>query len=219
MKKSDSNFRKAMNELLNFDAGSDRTAQARSAQAAQTRGVQAGQGQEEPQEEPVMRQQEEEVASIAPPRPVMPAFERPMGETVITSDVVIDGNIVSGSNLKIMGRVQGNVSCEGTLVLAGNVDGDIQAGSMKFQGGSINGNVVVRGDMTADKDTSVAGDIVAGSVVFSGSAEGNFSVQNNLELRETASVLGNIRANSIAMYTGSRVRGMLDIGGEAESLE
>lgn len=150
-------------------------------------------------------------------RPGVP--ERPTWETVITQDVIIEGNIISHSNLRILGKVEGNVNCEGTVVLTGNVNGDLSANSLKFQTGSIHGNITVNEDMLVEKQTMVIGDVRAGNAVFGGKAEGSFLVRENLELRETASVVGNIKATGIVMYNGSRVRGMLDIGGELEDID
>lgn len=54
--------------------------------------------------------------------------------------------------------------------------------------------------------------------MFSGNVQGELIVHGNLELRETSSVFGNIKANGIAIFNGSRIRGMLDIGGEVEEM-
>lgn len=219
MKKNDNNFKRAMNELLNMDISGSRSVETDEKAEAYTERnvVKAGEdsgdtGQSAAAEVSALTEAHELPAGG------QPAFERPSWETVITQDVIIDGNIISGSNLKILGQVHGNINCGGTVILAGNVEGDVCANALKFQSGNIHGNVSIREEMTADKATQIKGDIKAGRMSFSGYAEGDFEVQDSLELRETAAVIGNIRANGIAMYNGSKVKGMLDIGGDLEEL-
>ena len=145
-------------------------------------------------------------------------IEKPVYETLITPDVIINGNIIAGSNLKILGQIYGNVECGGTILLSGNIEGDVSANRLRFMTGAIQGNVAVREDVAAEKGTKVKGDVNAKSAVFSGNIQGELVVRENLELRETSSVLGNIKANGIAIFNGARIRGMLDIGGEIEEM-
>lgn len=258
MKKNESNFKKALNELLG--SGSDEAAETQKepetdylqtdktdAQTEESLDNQTSEkygaeeyaaeeyGAKEPApdqsvpETPVLEEQlPEETGSAAKP-PVLsqgnsdisvprPLPEKPVYEAVITPDVIINGNIIAGSNLKILGKVFGNVDCEGTIVLSGNIEGDVSAEKLRFMAGDIQGNVSVRQDITAEKGTHVKGDVAAQSAVFSGDMRGELIVRENLELRETSSVFGNIKARGIAIYNGSRIKGMLDIGGEVEEM-
>lgn len=227
MKKNESNFKKAINELLSLDGSSS---EKNSSEEVSETGMESEavsgltdtetvQTTEQPQEEtpptpepPVVPA---EPSTISASRP---APEKPVYEAVITPDVVINGNIIAGSNLKILGKVFGNVDCEGTIVLSGNIEGDVKANKLQFMAGGIQGNVSVRENITANKDTQVKGDVRAQSAVFSGNMQGELIVRDNLELRETSTVLGNIKARGIAIYNGSRIKGMLDIGGEVEEM-
>ena len=155
-------------------------------------------------------------SDISPSHPAVP--EKPVYEAVITPDVIINGNIIAGSNLKILGKVFGNVDCEGTIVLSGSIEGDVSAEKLRFMTGGIQGNVSVKRDITAEKGTRVKGDVNAQSAVLSGDMQGELIVRENLELRESSSVFGNIKARGIAIYNGSRIKGMLDIGGEVEEM-
>ena len=56
-------------------------------------------------------------------------------ESVITEDMVIDGSVRTKSNLRILGQISGDVRCEGALLLAGKVIGDVYADSMRVQSG------------------------------------------------------------------------------------
>ena len=253
MKKNESNFKKALNELLG--SGSEETSETQREPETDYRQTEESQEDqiseehnmeeehtpeaydtEEPAaaepvpEEPVSDSQlPEETASAAEP-PVLsernsdisapcPAVpEKPVYEAVITPDVIINGNIIAGSNLKILGKVFGNVDCEGTIVLSGSIEGDVSAEKLRFLTVGIQGNVSVKRDITAEKGTRVKGDVNAQSAVLSGDMQSELIVRENLELRETSSVFGNIKAWGIAIYNGSRIKGMLDIGGEVEEM-
>ena len=79
---------------------------------------------------------------------------------MITPDVIINGNIIAGSNLKILGKVFGNVDCEGTIVLSGSIEGDVSAEKLRFMKGGIQGNVSVKRDITAEKGTRIKGAMI-----------------------------------------------------------
>lgn len=226
MKKKENNFKKALGELLNVDGGSS----AESSENQSKTDMVSGQTDEEPvttgpeetdvsevsASEKALSDSEplvvyEEKSDISDPCSVI---EKPVYETLITPDVIINGNIIAGSNLKVLGKIYGNVECGGTVVLSGNIEGDVNANRLRFMAGGIQGNVTVKEDISAEKGTQVRGDVNARSAVFSGNVQGEMVVHGNLELRETSTVLGNIKANGIAIYNGSRIRGMLDIGGE-----
>lgn len=259
MKKNESNFKKALNELLG--SGSDETAETqREPETDYPQTNKTDTRTDEPQDhqtseynnaEEYAAKEEYDAKEPAPDAPVSeipvsgeqlpgetgsaakppilsqgnsdisiprPVPEKPVYEAVITPDVIINGNIIAGSNLKILGKVFGNVDCEGTIVLSGNIEGDVSAEKLRFMAGDIQGNVSVRQDITAEKGTHVKGDVAAQSAVFSGDMRGELIVRENLELRETSSVFGNIKARGIAIYNGSRIKGMLDIGGEIEEM-
>lgn len=148
-----------------------------------------------------------------------PEEETPVYEAVITPDVIINGNIIAGSNLKILGRIFGNVDCKGAIILSGNIEGDVSARNLQFMAGGIQGNVSIGEDITTDKGTQVRGDVSAQTAVLSGDMQGELLVRGDLELRSTSTVLGNIKARAISINSGSRIKGMLDVGGDPEEEE
>lgn len=230
MKKKENNLKKALSELLNVEGGGSGEASENQNEAemvsegteknpAETGSRESRSSEESVSEESLPASEPpvvyEKKSDISDPCPVI---EKPVYETLITPDVIINGNIIAGSNLKILGQIYGNVECGGTIMLSGNIEGDVSANRLRFMAGGIQGNVMVREDIAAEKGTKVRGDVNAKSAVFSGNIQGELVVHGNLELRETSSVLGNIKANGIAIFNGARIRGMLDIGGEMEEM-
>lgn len=241
--KKDNNFKKALNELLNLDKnGSDQVSENQKEaesisgetgeEKAQMDHSQENQPWEKdepaaenpPAEEPV---QEDPIPVSDPPAPYngepdvpkpYTRMEKPVYEAVITPDVIIKGDIIAGSNLKILGQVFGNVACEGAVVLSGSIEGDVSADRLRFMSGGIQGNVSVRQHITTERGTRIKGDVNAGSAVLSGNLQGALNVHENVELRETSSVIGNIRALGIAIFNGSRIKGMMDVGGDLKEM-
>lgn len=76
----------------------------------------------------------------------------------------------------------------------------------------------MKDNITAEKDTNIRGDVKAGSAVLSGKVQGELNVQDNLELRETSSVIGNIKALGIAIFNGARIKGILDVGSDLNEM-
>lgn len=239
--KKDSNFKKALDELLNLDRsdasqasenqkGADSISGQTDEEGAQMDNSQGnllskvsyteasdtdGENSKDPDsvsEPPAAYNGEVDVTKT------YSGVERPAYEAVITPDVVINGDIVAGSNLKMLGKVFGNVKCGGAIVLSGSIEGDVEADKLRFMTGGIQGNVSVRDSITAEKGTCIKGDVNAGSAVLSGKVQGELNVQDNLELRETSSVIGNIKTPGIAIFNGARIKGVLDVGSDLNEM-
>lgn len=239
--KKDNNFKKALNELLNLDKNDSEQVSENQTEAVPVSGQtneekaqmdpsQENQlGDKSDSEKPISGEpiKEEPISVSDPPVPYngepdapkpYTRIEKPVYEAIITPDVVIKGDIIAGSNLRILGKVFGNVACEGAVVLSGNVEGDVSADKLRFIAGGIQGNVSVREHITTERGTRIKGDVNAGSAVLSGNVQGELNVHENLELRETSSVIGNIRALGIAIFNGSRIKGMMDVGGDLKEM-
>lgn len=238
--KKDSNFKKALNELLNLDRSdadqafeNQKEAESISGQTDDEAQMGKSQGNQFSKVSYTEASVTEEGGSKEPDslsEPPVPyngeldvtepysRVEKPVYEAVITPDVVINGDVIAGSNLKMLGKVFGNVKCGGSIVLSGSIEGDVEANKLRFVAGGIQGNVSVKDNITAEKDTSIRGDVKAGSAVLSGKVQGELNVQDNLELRETSSVVGNIKALGIAIFNGARIKGILDVGSDLNEM-
>ena len=216
MKKKENNFKRALSELLNVDGdhsadASENPTETETVSDQTTENHTAAESQKN--DSPETSASEEDFSASEPPvlyeknsnlSDSCSVIEKPVYETLITPDVIINGNIIAGSNLKILGKIHGNVECGGTIMLSGNIEGDVSANRLRFMAGGIQGNITVKEDIAADKGTRVRGDINAGNAVFSGNVQGELMVHGNLELRETSTVIGNIKANGVAIFNGSR---------------
>jgi cytoskeletal protein CcmA (bactofilin family) len=106
--------------------------------------------------------------------------ERPeMKESVIASDLTIEGKIVGSGHVRIAGRFKGDVQVDGNLTIDGgaNVDGQVRAQTVTV-GGELKGNIenakrvelleggIISGDVKAGSLTVAAGSRMRGQVEF-----------------------------------------------------
>ena len=219
----ESNFKKAVNEILSFDFSGDGQKAKNSGESSRKpegrenpdigTDAEIVKGSLYPDKNAVSEIKREDTAAADNMTPTL------KNESVITEDMVIDGSVRTKSNLRILGQISGDVRCEGALLLAGKVIGDVYADSMRVQSGNITGNIQVTDEMVVDNNSWIKGDITSGRLMFNGHSEGNMMVQESIELRESARVKGNISSECISMYNGAHVKGMIDIGGLEEVRE
>ena len=89
------------------------------------------------------------------------------GLTLIDSDITLVGEIVSEENIRLRGRVEGNVSTSGSVVIEpqGSVLGDITAENLIVEG-SVEGKVVVARKFELRPTGRMRGDIRASVVAI-----------------------------------------------------
>ncbi len=89
------------------------------------------------------------------------------GLTLIDADITLVGEIVSEENIRLRGRVEGNVSTSGSVVIEpqGSVLGDITAENLIVEG-SVEGKVVVARKFELRPTGRMRGDIRASVVAI-----------------------------------------------------
>ncbi len=121
-KREENNFKKAMNGLLGYGEKEEQQVQG----------------------EVVVEKTAPVTPEILMPRkePELPVARE---EAVIPSDMVINGNITTKSNMRILGSVVGDVNCDGSIWLMGSSEGKILAEKAV----ELRENAYVHGDITA----------------------------------------------------------------------
>lgn len=192
-KKEENNFKKAMNELLGYNEKSPA---------------------QESAPEPTM-EAEPEVTPEITPEILMPRQEAelpvPREEAIIPSDMVITGNITTKSHMRVLGSIQGDVSCDGNLLLFGSIQGKVHAGNLTIQQGVLTGDAVVRENIIVEQDAVLKGNLSAQNVSTNAQSEGEIRADHAVELRENAYVRGNITAGTLAVHSGAKIKGMVDV--------
>ena len=129
----------------------------------------------------------ERAATPSPPapEPVVPR-PRPVAAAQDTRESII------APELTIDGKIEGN----GNVRIAGRFKGDIN----------------VNGNLNIEPSAHVTGQVQAKAVVVAGELNGNIVAAERVELVETGVVNGDVKAGSLSVAAGSRMRGQVEFG-------
>jgi len=128
---------------------------------------------------------------------------------VVPEGVIIEGNMTSGSETEISGRIEGNVTVEGRLYLGASalVTGNIRATSCIVEG-LVEGKVECSEDLELGRTGRLNADAMAGKEMnLGGQVFGNISTGGVARLRATARLTGNIRTRRIVIDEGALFNG------------
>ncbi len=83
--------------------------------------------------------------------------------------------------------------------------------------GRFKGDVQVDGNVTLDSGAHLEGQVRASVVVVGGELLGNIDNAKRVELLETGVISGDVKAGSLTVAAGSRMRGQVEFGWEGET--
>ena len=115
-----------------------------------------------------------------------PSYEAPRRVSGDTKESLI------ASGLTIEGKIEGT----GHVRIAGRFQGDVH----------------VQGNLTIEAGAKLTGGVRASSVIIGGELEGNIDAASRVELLETGVLNGNLKAGSLTVAAGSRMRGQAEFG-------
>ena len=125
------------------------------------------------------------VASIEPARAAQTQAQ-PQARTDTNKESLI------ASGLTIEGKIEGS----GHVRIAGNFKGDVN----------------VQGNLTIESGAKVTGGVRANTVVVGGELEGNIDAASRVELLQSGVLNGDLKAGSLTVAAGSRMRGRAEFG-------
>ena len=133
---------------------------------------------------PAPQPEKSNVAPLTPEMPRRPVKEQrsDMKESVIASDLTIEGKIIGSGHVRIAGRFKGDVQVEGNVTL--------------------------------DTGAHLEGQVKASVVVVGGELIGNIENAKRVELLEGGVISGDVKAGSLTVAAGSRMRGQVEFGYE-----
>lgn len=195
-KRRDTNFKKAMDELLGAGAKQPETKQPEAPLPEVKQEVK----EEAPKAEPVKM------------KPVLGTVDpEKREEAVIPADMLIEGNITTVSNMQIYGNIVGDVSSEGNINLIGNIQGNVKAGNLTIVKGTLTGDVCVKENILLEQESLLKGNLMAQNVYSNASIEGQITAEGMVELKSQANVQGDIIAKSVSMISGAKVKGVVNV--------
>ena len=100
-----------------------------------------------------------------------------------------------------------------SLLAAGlTIEGKIEGSGHVRIAGSFKGDVHVQGNLTIEAGAKVTGGVRANTVVVGGELEGNIDAASRVELLQTGVLNGDLKAGSLTVAAGSRMRGRAEFG-------
>jgi cytoskeletal protein CcmA (bactofilin family) len=127
-----------------------------------------------------------------------PRVEPPPLTPVITAPVVKESapkdrrESVFGADVSIEGRIEGDADVR----IAGKFKGDIQ----------------IKGDLSIEKGAQLKAKINAATVTIGGAVEGNVVASAQVKLLESAQLIGDLKATTLIVAAGSKMRGHMEFG-------
>ncbi len=94
------------------------------------------------------------------------------------------------------------------LVIEGKIEG---TGHVRISG-RFKGKVSIKGDLTIEHRAHISGEVQAENVVLKGKVEGNIHATSRVQLLETGVLIGDLKASSLTVATGSSMRGKVEFG-------
>jgi cytoskeletal protein CcmA (bactofilin family) len=94
------------------------------------------------------------------------------------------------------------------LTIEGKIEG---AGHVRIAG-VFKGDVNVQGNLTIDAGAHLTGGVKADTVVVGGQLDGNIDAASRVELLQTGVLNGELKAGSLTVAAGSRMRGKAEFG-------
>lgn len=94
------------------------------------------------------------------------------------------------------------------LTIEGKIEG---TGHVRIAG-KFKGDVNVQGDLTIETGAKLNGGVRAKKVTIAGELEGNIEAASRVELLSSGVIIGDLKAGSLTVAAGSRMRGQADFG-------
>ena len=94
------------------------------------------------------------------------------------------------------------------------IEGKIEGSGHVRIAGKFKGDVNVQGDLSLERGAKLTGSVRAKKVILAGELEGNIESAARVELLDTAVVIGDLKAGTLTVAAGSKIRGHIDCGWE-----
>jgi cytoskeletal protein CcmA (bactofilin family) len=110
-------------------------------------------------------------------------------------------------------RADPGLSRKESLIAADiTIEGKIEGGGSVRIAGKFKGDVTVQGDLTIEVGAKLIGSVRADKVTIAGELEGNVEEASRVDLLHTGVVIGELKAGSLTVEAGARMRGQAEFG-------
>jgi cytoskeletal protein CcmA (bactofilin family) len=106
-----------------------------------------------------------------------------------------------------------DASTKESVISAGlTIEGKIEGAGHVRIAGEFKGDVNVRGNLTIEPGAHLTGGVKADTVIVGGQLDGNIDAASRVELLQTGVLNGELKAGSLVVAAGSRMRGKAEFG-------
>ena len=99
------------------------------------------------------------------------------------------------------------------------IEGKIEGSGHVRIAGKFKGDIKVQGNLSIDQGAKVSGGVSANKVTLAGELEGNITSAKQVELLPSGAINGDLKAGSLTVAAGSRIRGHVECGwGDAKPI-
>ena len=84
--------------------------------------------------------------------------------------------------------------------------------------GRFKGTVNVEGELTVEPGAEIQGEVTADTVFVDGEVTGQVVARRHVQLRESGAVLGDVKAESLTVAAGSKMRGNVEFGWKEDEI-
>ncbi len=152
-------------------------------------------------------------ASAGRKDPLTPTPAAGPGQSSLSSAAERSANeaVVGGVSHRPAPRERGEV---GESVIAANltIEGKIEGSGNVRMAGRFKGDVRIDGNFTIDTGAHLTGQVLASIVVVGGELQGNIEAAKRVDVLEGGIIVGDVKAGSITVAAGSRMRGHVEFG-------
>ena len=117
-------------------------------------------------------------------------------------------------------RIVGDTRLAESILAAGlTIEGKIEGIGNIRVAGRFQGNVNVKGELTIEPGASIDGEVKADTVFVGGEVHGQIIATSRVEFKDSGALIGDLKAGSLTVAAGSRMRGKVEFGwkdGEVE---
>lgn len=98
------------------------------------------------------------------------------------------------------------------------IEGKIEGDADIRIGGKFKGDIHIKGDLNLDKGAKVSAKVHAANVTIGGELEGNVVAGAQVKLLESGQLIGDLKAATLTVVAGSRMRGHVEFGWSASEV-
>ena len=101
------------------------------------------------------------------------------------------------------------------LTIEGKIEGE---GNVRIAG-RFKGNINVKGELTIEPGASIDGEVAADTVLVGGGVRGQLVAKSRVEFKESGTLIGDLKAGSLIVAAGSKMRGRAEFGWKEGEIE